>query len=267
MLYKTGMKIQPIIIVLILCCLSTANAYGQENIRKDSIRLEYDSLKTISGKGFILPENTNKSPDFKNTDIENVSTQTPVEKVEIKLNKPFYIPPYYTNPTPMFYGDYSTGGYINPHFYGSGLQTTLPGIGRINQASLMYQYQPNDFFDIQIGIDATKYYLPHSIGQAFRASGTVIYHPNDRFRIKIFGSYTPTFQYGFYRNEYGVTAGYDFTDRFGMEVGIQRYYNPSQGWQIAPIAIPYYKFKKFSIGIDMGGLLYETIKNNAINKP
>ena len=45
-----------------------------------------------------------------------------------------------------------------------------------------------------------------------------------------------------------------------MEVGIQNYYNPEKGWNVAPIVIPRYKFKKFDIGIDVGGLLYETIR-------
>ena len=62
------------------------------------------------------------------------------------------------------------------------------------------------------------------------------------------------------RNTYGITAGYDFTDRLEMEVGIQNYYNPEKGWNVAPIVIPRYKFKKFDIGIDVGGLLYETIR-------
>ena len=81
-----------------------------------------------------------------------------------------------------------------------------------------------------------------------------------RLRLKVFGVYTPTYQYGFYRNTYGITAGYDFTDRLEMEVGIQNYYNPEKGWNVVPIVIPRYKFKKFDIGIDVGGLLYETIR-------
>ena len=48
---------------------------------------------------------------------------------------------------------------------------------------------------------------------------------------------------------------------FGMEVGIQRYYDIQKGWQITPIVTPYYKFNKFSIGIDMGGMIYNMIQN------
>ena len=160
----------------------------------------------------------------------------------------------------MFYGDYSTSGHIFSHFYGSGSQATLPGIGRINEASIMFHHQFNNDFETRLGINATKYNFPKSTGQAFGIYGAMIYHPNERLRLKVFGVYTPTYQYGFYRNTYGITAGYDFTDRLEMEVGIQNYYNPEKGWNVAPIVIPRYKFKKFDIGIDVGGLLYETIR-------
>ena len=160
----------------------------------------------------------------------------------------------------MFYGDYSTSGHIFSHFYGSGSQTTLPGIGQINEASIMFHHQFNNDFETRLGINATKYNFPKSTGQAFGIYGAMIYHPNERLKLKVFGAYTPTYQYGFYRNTYGITAEYDFTDRLEMEVGIQNYYNPEKGWNVVPIVIPRYKFKKFDIGIDVGGLLYETIR-------
>ena len=47
---------------------------------------------------------------------------------------------YYINPTPMFYGDYSTSGHIFSHFYGSGSQTTLPRIGPVSYTHL-FGYQ------------------------------------------------------------------------------------------------------------------------------
>lgn len=55
--------------------------------------------------------------------------------------------------------------------------------------------------------------------------GSLTYHPNEVFRIKIFGAYSPNSRYNFNNIYYGTTIGYDFTDRFGMEVGIQRYYD------------------------------------------
>lgn len=254
-------------IIAILCILFQANVYGQESVEKDSIRLHNDSLMLHFNEGFISPRNLEISPSLEEVETESPLTLSPpVEKIEFKLHKPFYIPPYYTNPSPMFYGDYSTGGQIFPYFYGSGQQTTLPGIGRINQASFLFQYPLNDYFEIQAGLNATKYTFPMSVGQSVGASGALIYHPNDRFRISAFGSYTPANRYDFNRSAYGVTMGYDFTDRFGMEVGVQRYYDPQRGWQTVPIVAPYYKFNKFELGIDAGGILYEVVRSIIMNK-
>ncbi len=52
------------------------------------------------------------------------------------------------------------------------------------------------------------------------------------------------------------------SDRFGIEVGAQRYYNAMRGrWETVPVAIPYYRFEKFTLGLDVGGILYELLHN------
>lgn len=250
------MQLVKVIYITLMLCLFTFGANGQENIRENHIKLKNDSSGILSDKARMPFNKTDlllPNPNAK--DVE-----TAIDNTNFKTDRPFYIPPYYINPTPMFYGDYSTSGHIFSHFYGSGSQTTLPRIGRINEASIMFHHQFNNYFETRLGVNATKYYFPKSTGQAFGIYGAMIYHPNERLRLKAFGAYTPTYQYGFYRNTYGITAGYDFTDRLEMEVGIQNYYNPEKGWDVVPIVIPRYKFKKFDIGIDVGGLLYETIR-------
>lgn len=248
------MQLVKVIYITSMLCLFTFGANGQENIRENHIKLKNDSSKILFDKALPFNKTDFLLPNPNAKDVEKA-----IDNTNFKTDIPF-IPPYYINPTPMFYGDYSTSGYIFSHFYGSGSQTTLPGIGRINEASIMFHHQFNNYFETRLGINATKYYFPKSTGQAFGIYGAMIYHPNERLRLKAFGTYTPTYQYGFYRNTYGITAGYDFTNRLEMEVGIQNYYNPEKGWNVVPIVIPRYKFKKFDIGIDVGGLLYETIR-------
>ena len=63
-------------------------------------------------------------------------------------------------------------------------------------------------------------------------------------------------------SSFGGTIGYEFNDRWGMEVGAERIYDPMRGrWDTRPIAIPYYKFNKTKIGLDVGGILYEIIRS------
>lgn len=250
------MQLIKVIYTTLMLCSFVIGAYGQENIRENHTQLKNDSSKILSDKVRASFDKTDlylPNPNVKDAEKS-------IDNTKFTTNKPFYIPPYYINLTPMFYGDYSTNGHIISHFYGSGSQTTLPGIGRINEASIMFHHQFNNNFEALLGINATKYYFPKSTGQTFSIYGAMTYHPNERLRLKMFGAYTPTYQYGFYRNTYGITVGYDFTERLEMEVGIQNYYNPEKGWNVVPIVIPRYKFKKFDIGIDVGGLLNETIR-------
>lgn len=258
------MKVQYVIALLL--SLFTVRLHAQYGIEHDTVRLRKDSLVAIPHKESISYgkwEGCN-ALNPKEYDVHKPSGEVSGMNVDFKLYRPFYVPLYYTNLSPMFYGDYSTAGRILPNLYGTGSQSTLPSLGRINRVSFVYGWT-SDFFDVQAGVSATKYLLPYSVGQSFGAFGTLLYHPGERFRVKLFGSYSPDNRYGFNRTSYGATVGYDVTERFGVEVGAQRYYEPQRGWQTAPIAIPYYKFNKFKFGIDMGGLLYEGIRN-AVDK-
>lgn len=139
-----------------MLCLFTFGANGQENIRENHIKLKNDSSGILSDKARMPFNKTDlllPNPNAK--DVE-----TAIDNTNFKTDRPFYIPPYYINPTPMFYGDYSTSGHIFSHFYGSGSQATLPGIGRINEASIMFHHQFNNYFETRLGVNATKYYFP-----------------------------------------------------------------------------------------------------------
>ena len=245
------------IIILSAFCLLSVGIYAQE----DNSKLRKDSLRAITDESIGIPEMSPVNNGMKKPEVKAETEIQQMEIQEIKLRRPFYMP-YHTNPSPMFYGDYSTGGMMAPNLYGYGSQSTLPGIGRINEASLMYQYNINDYWEIQAGLNATKFNFPFSTGQSFGTSGAVIYRPNERLSFRAFGSYAPASAYGFQMSSFGGTIGYEFNDRWGMEVGAERIYDPMRGrWDTRPIAIPYYKFNKTKIGLDVGGILYEIIRS------
>ena len=237
----------------------TVSVYAQEDIS----RLKKDSLKTISNE-YLGSDNPTVTPFAIKEEMPEIKVETdiPQKKIpEIKYCRPFHMP-YYTDPSPMFYSDYITGGLIAPNLYGYGSQSTLPGRGGINEASLMYRYDINDFWEIQGGVNATKYHFPFHTGQAFGAAGTIIYRPTDKLSFRAFGSYAPVNAYEFHMNSYGGTIGYEFNDKWGVEVGAERVYDPmKRSWDTRPIAIPYFKFNKTKIGVDVGGILYEIIRN------
>lgn len=174
--------------------------------------------------------------------------------------------PYHINPSPLFRGDYSTGGVLRqfPHgaVFGSGSQTSVPGIGRFNNASLGYQHIFNDRLSLQLRANAMKINMSHITGQAFSTAGRLTYRASDRVAFNVFGSYDIGNSYGMSTNSYGATMSLDMSERFGVEVGAQRYYDAMRGgWQTVPVVIPYYRFEKFKLGLDVGGIIYEILRS------
>ena len=69
-----------------------------------------------------------------------------------------------------------------------------------------------------------------------------------------------------FTHRYGATMSLDMSERFGMEVGVQRYYDAYRGrWETVPVVIPYYNFDKFKLSLDVGGILYEILRNTVFD--
>ena len=227
--------------------------------QEDTVRIARDSLKLWQGKALENPSSISFDERIE-MPLPNTSADT---IIRFSLQKPSLIVPYYTNPSPMFKGDYSTAGILLHHRHGAlmgaGNQTTLPGIGRSNSASLSYIHALGDRWTLQVGVDANKMLMSHFTGQSFGASGTLSYQAADRLSFHVFGGYNGGYVSGMQSYRYGGSVAWDMTERFGMEMGVQRYYNPMRGgWETVPIATPYYRFNNGAkVGFDVGGLLYQ----------
>lgn len=232
-----------------------------KRINRDSVRVETGTQGEVSVSPLPLDE-ISKVPLPQPTAADSL--------FRLSLDKPL-VPPYYMNPSPMFRGDYSTGGVLGEFrhgiLYGTGGQTTLPGIGQMNEASLGYMHRFNSQWSFQVGVDALKMNMPFAVGQSFGTSGTLMYRPSDRIAFKVFGSYYRGQTYGMESHSYGGSVTVGMSDRFSVEMGVQRRYNPLRGgWETVPIVTPCYKFNKFDLGIDVGGILYEILHKVVIDK-
>jgi len=188
---------------------------------------------------------------------------------QLNVSRPLVLP-YFTNPSPLFLGDYSTSGVLFPFRYGAivgaGSQTTLPGIGRLNEASLGLVHSLGDRWTLQLGLQARKFSFPYAVGQHFATSGMLQYQAADRLAFRVFGSYTAGPSYGFSTRSYGGSMLLQLSDRFSLEAGVQRQYNPLRGgWETVPMLVPTYKFNKFELGLDVGGLLYQLLHEVVID--
>lgn len=243
-----------------------------------ALSAQEDSVRIIQDKGQINPIDSflQPSPVDLSSEEFNISPSNPAYEPgkarNISLERALYLP-YYTNPSPLYKGDYSTDGVIKQFprgvLFGAGGQTSIPGIGRFNDASIGYRHAFNEKFMLELGANAMKINMDHITGQAFSTSGTLFYRPSERVTFKVFGSYDIGNTYGMGRKHYGASIAFDMSDRFGMEVGVQRYYDARSGrWETSPVVIPYYHFNKFTLGVDVGGIVHEILRNVIFdNKP
>lgn len=236
--------------------------------QEDSVRIIKDIRQINPTDSFqsspvgLSPEKLNISPSL--PDNPTVKPLIFSTKSELHL-------PYYTNPSPLFKGDYTTNGVMRQFSHGvlssSGRQTTIPGIGRFNDASIGYRHAFNEKLMMELGVNAMKINMDHITGQTFNASGAFLYRPSERVTFKVFGSYDIGNTYGMGTKHYGASIAFDVSDRFGMEVGVQRYYDARRGrWETVPMVIPYYHFNKFTLGLDVGGILHEILRNVIFDK-
>lgn len=174
--------------------------------------------------------------------------------------------PYWVNPSLNFRGDYSTQGVLMPlgrgAIYGAGEQRTVPGIGRFNAAVLGWERQVTDRLQLQLWADALKMNTTFFSGQSFGLSGHLLYQPTDNLYFRTFGGMGFDNFSGHPAYNFGGTMGFDITERFGMELGAQTYFNTLTGrWEVSPIVAPYYKFPKFKLQIDVGPIIREVLRN------
>lgn len=240
--------------------------------QEDTLRVIRDSLQLIPKEPneiqwMPFQLSANKYIDYPSP--ERISSDS---SVQFFFKQPLLMIPYYTDPSPMFKGDYHTNGILFSHRHGmltgAGSQTNLPGIGRSNDASLTYIHSVNSQWILSIGMDVNKMHMNHFTGQSFGMSGILSYLLNDRLTFNVFGGYHSGYVPGGQSYHFGGSIGMDMSEHFGMELGVQRYYNPLRGgWETVPIAAPYFRFNNGAkFGFDVGGLLYEIFRDTSFKK-
>lgn len=256
------------IIAFLLICSFALDAWTQEDtlrIVRDSLRMMRETSSGMSMTSLQFPIDEPMIPSLP----ETLPTDS---SITFHFQKPSLIIPYYTHPSPMFKGDFDTNGILFTHRYGmligAGNQTSLPGIGRSNDISLTYIHSFHPRWTFSVGVDVNKMHMSHFTGQSFGASGILSYRANDRLTFNVFGGYHSGYVPGRQSYHFGGTIGMDMSEHFGMEMGVQRYYNPLRGgWETVPIAVPYFKFNNGAkFGFDVGGLLYEIFRDNSFKR-
>lgn len=123
---------------------------------------------------------------------------------------------------------------------------------------------------ISLFASATKYGYFRGLSTSYGFGGSLSYDFNDKLGMTVFGSYASSpvgmnqaAMLGYVSSP--VIGGYldwRFADHWGVKVGAQSYRSIAYGrWETQPIAMPYYRTSSGAeIGIDVGGILYQVIR-------
>ena len=165
--------------------LGVQTASGQE----DSTRVRRDSLRVGAG----TPQLPVKSG------ISGVGAEDyrPEASLEARREVPVFRPvrrdpdlrlPYQENPSLRFKGDFRTEGSLwrwrTGQLYGTGSQTSLPGIGRRNEAAFSFEQELNDRLSLQATVDAVRMNMAYfNRRQSLGLSGALVYWSTGRRTI------------------------------------------------------------------------------------
>lgn len=194
----------------------------------------------------------------------------------------------YGTPEPKFTAspyayDFNRSGVVtswkNGFLMGYGSRTTMPVL-MSNQNVSFSAVQNVGNFTFTGGVSADRYFMWRNTRTMFGFNGSVTYNFSDNVSATVFGRYyTGQSYYTMGAMPYMGSSGYGgffsfMGNTFGMDVGVERYYDSFAGrWITSPIITPKIKFsEKFTLALPVGGLVKElfddyVFKNNKNQGP
>ena len=167
--------------------------------------------------------------------------------------------------------DWASSGVIaragEGYFAGSGSFQSYPALGNIARASLSLTQPVGENLTLTMGISGNKYHIGRDAWNDYGVFGNARFRLNDRLALKAFGQY--------YTNpvassvgaisfttasSYGGSLDIKMSDKFSLDVGAQRYYDPyTRTWHTVPILAPTVNLWGQPVSVDMGGLLHQLL--------
>lgn len=164
---------------------------------------------------------------------------------------------------------WQTGG-----LYGSAASVPMPGLMAVESGRLTLE-QDLGQFTFSVYSEALKYGYFRGLTSSYGFGGSVTYRASDRLSLTLFGSYysqtrvqLPAVTGYMSIPAVGAYVDYGFSDRWGVKAGVQSYRSMITGrWETQPMVMPYFRIsQQHSIGLDVGGILYQIIKSAAYDK-
>lgn len=151
----------------------------------------------------------------------------------------------------------------------SGRQTSMPGLMGIESGRISVDQTLGNLM-LTAWIGADKYGWFRGLETSYGLGGSATYTFSPRWSATVFGEFhtmthplTPAIAEMMNSSRFGGYASYNFNDHWGVSVGAQAIRSlVTNRWEARPIVTPYYRINKsVSIGIDVGGILYNVAKD------
>lgn len=158
--------------------------------------------------------------------------------------------------------------------YASGLAADFPGLMGIENGRINISHTIGNLSMTAWG-EATKYGYFRELQTSYGFGASITYRFSDRWSLTAFGSYstplhplTPAMAGLMSSTHIGGYASYNINDRWGVSVGAQATHAlVTNRWEAQPIVMPYYRINKdVSIGVDVGGIIYNIAKDYLDNR-
>lgn len=143
---------------------------------------------------------------------------------------------------------------------------SLPGLMGIESATATARFS-NERLSFEPHAQVIRYGYLHGVQTSYGIGATIGYNISDRLSLTVFGSYftpthapTPAIAGYMQTSRIGGYATWRINERWSLSAGAQTINTPSviNKWQTVPILIPtYHVNSKVSLGVDIGGILYD----------
>ncbi len=170
--------------------------------------------------------------------------------------------------------DFSQSGELaiwdNGSIAGFSSYSTMPIIGSVGSAGFGISHNFSEQLNFSAGISFNKYSLPHNAYNTYSFNGQLTYTLNRNMSLSAFGSYesnnflnsNPYMRHNSFANYGGYLTANTNNQRWGVDVGAQRYYDPyRRRWMTVPIVRPYYNLNGYKLGFDFGGIINNLLES------
>ena len=270
-------------VVFIFMALAALIGTAQEN---QAIKLQFDQSK-ISPQFTMpqLPTTVLPAANIKPTFNANLPTAADL-KLDFNTgrladslaiyqqdwhNSPLTVLPHFRYDTNPYSHDWSSSGVItragSGYLTGAGSHTTYPGMGDMTSASIAFTMPMGDRLSVTAGVTGSKYHFDRSAWNDYGVFGNASFRLNDRLSLNAFGQYYVNQQFHsiaampfMSSSSYGGTLGWKASDKFSLDVGARRIYDPYTGrWRTLPVVQPTINLLGAPISFDAGPLIYQLL--------